>query len=117
MPCVYAAPKYVSQVSRCASKWTTATGPCAADTARSMGSAMVWSPPSVSTNGARSSRARAPRSTAPIASSMLNGLTARSPASATCWRANTGTCSAGLYGRSSREDSLMWDGPNRAPGR
>src|SRR5206468_3195078 len=28
VPCVYAAPKYVSQVSRCASKWTTATGPC-----------------------------------------------------------------------------------------
>jgi hypothetical protein len=36
------------------------------------------------------------------------------PASATCWSANTGTCRAGLYGRSSREDSLMWDGPNRA---
>ena len=27
---------------------------------------------------------------------MLNGLTARSPASATCWLANTGTCRAGL---------------------
>ena len=104
-------------MSRCASKWTTATGPCTADTARSMGSATVWSPPSVSTNGARSSRARAPRSTVPIASSMLNGLTAMSPASATCWLANTGTCSAGLYGRSRREDSLMWDGPKRAPGR
>ena len=47
--------------SRRASKWTTATGPCTADTARSIGSATVWSPPSVSTNRVRSSRARAPR--------------------------------------------------------
>ena len=83
-------------MSRWASKWTTATGPWTAETARSIGSAIVWSPPRVSTYRVRSSRSRAPRSIAAIASSMLNGLTARSPASTTCWLANGGTCRAGL---------------------
>ena len=52
-----------------------------------------------------------------MASWMLNGFTAMSPASATWAISNGETSSAGLYGRSSRDDSRTWVGPNRAPGR
>jgi hypothetical protein len=41
---------------------------------------------------------------------MLNGLTAMSSASTTWSLANGDTSSAGLYGLSNREDSLMWMG-------
>jgi len=38
-------------------------------------------------------------------------------AAATCWLANGSVPVAGLYGRSSLDDSLMCAGPNLAPGR
>ena len=40
-----------------------------------------------------------------------------SPASATCCEANGDLLPAGLKGRSKREDSRTWLGPNLAPGR
>ena len=52
-----------------------------------------------------------------MASLMLKGLTAMSPASAT-WMFSKGlTSQAGLYGRSRRLASRMWLAPKRAPGR
>ena len=52
-----------------------------------------------------------------MASLMLKGFTAMSPASAT-WMFSKGlTSQAGLYGRSSRLASRTWLAPKRAPGR
>ena len=52
-----------------------------------------------------------------MASLMLKGFTAMSPASAT-WTFSKGlTSQAGLYGRSSRLASRTWFAPNLAPGR
>lgn len=52
-----------------------------------------------------------------IASVRSKGLTAMSPASATCWAPNGCVCSAGWYGRSSLLLARTCPGPNRAPGR
>jgi len=78
---------------------------------------MVWSPPSVTRRVPSMVRSSAFCCTVSMASLMSNGLTAMSPASATCTRSNGETSSAGLYGRSRREASRMWLAPNRAPGR
>ena len=88
MPCVYGAPKYVSHVSRWASKWISATGPWRSCTARSTGNATVWSPPSTTGIAASAKSDRVPASICAIASSIANGVQAMSPASATCWSAN-----------------------------
>ena len=45
VPWVYGAPKYVSHVSRWASKCTSATGPCLRCIDRRSGRTTVWSPP------------------------------------------------------------------------
>ncbi len=66
---------------------------------------------------ARSISTRAPDSMSRTASSIENGLTAMSPASATCSAPNGVVSRTGLYGRNNRDDSRTWAGPNRAPGR
>ena len=96
VPWVTGAPKYVSQVSRWASKCTTATGPCTSCITRSSGSAMVWSPPMVISLAPVSTSARAPSSICLTASVMSNGLQAMSPASATCCTANGSMSCTGL---------------------
>ena len=45
VPWKYREPKYWSQVSGWESKWTSATGPCRRASARRIGSAIEWSPP------------------------------------------------------------------------
>lgn len=117
VPWVYSAPKYVSQVSRCASKWSSATGPCFLAIERSSGSAMVWSPPRVIRRAPVARSASADASMVSTASLMLNGLAAMSPASATWARAKGDASWAGLYGRSRRDASRMALPPKRAPGR
>ena len=81
------------------------------------GSAMVWSPPIVTRLVPSAVRSTAAASMVSMASWMLKGFTAMSPASTTWAISNGDTSSAGLYGRSRRDDSRTCVGPNRAPGR
>ncbi|MNR58853.1 hypothetical protein D3C85_1799550 [compost metagenome] len=78
---------------------------------------MVWSPPRVTSLLPPAVRSRAFCWMVSMASLMLNGLTAMSPASATWMFSNGLTSHAGLYGRSSRLASRTWLAPKRAPGR
>ncbi len=72
-------------MSRWASKWTSAIGPCRAAVARSSGSDSEWSPPMTTRWSARPSSSDAADSTAVTAAPMSNGFAAMSPASATWW--------------------------------
>ena len=92
MPCVYGAPKYVSQVSKWASKWTKDTGPLFfLFAALSKGTAIVWSPPRLIIPPTLFNKSVAPTSICLMASSILKGLQVISPASATCCTLNGST--------------------------
>ena len=71
-------------------------GPVPLGGGRSSGSAMVWSPPSVTRRVPFAVRSSAAAWIASIASPMSNGFAAMSPASATCATSNGDTSSAGL---------------------
>ena len=105
-------------MSRCASKCTSATGPCTRFTDRSIGSAIVWSPPMAMTLRSPWSRSAACAAICPMASSIENGVTGTSPASTT-WMAVNGLQSSSTWwpGRRCREACRTAIGPNRAPGR
>ena len=75
----------MSQVSKWASKCTKDTGPLFfLLIALNKGTAIVWSPPKLIIPPTLFNKSVAPTSICLIASSMLNGLQAISPASATC---------------------------------
>ena len=96
VPCVMGAPKYVSHVSRCASKCSTATGPCFfvhGAQQRQRDRVVAADATSRSTRSPSASRAA---SISAIASPMSNGFAAMSPASTTCASANGDTSCAGL---------------------
>lgn len=75
-------------MSRCASKCSTATGPCFLLIARSSDVAIVWSPPIVTILSTRSPSSVAAASTAFTASVRSKGLIEMSPASTTCLISN-----------------------------
>ena len=79
-------------MSRCASKWTNETGPLFfLLIALKSGTAIVWSPPKLIIPPTLFNKSVAPISICVMASSILNGLQAISPASATCCILNGST--------------------------
>ncbi len=110
-------PKYSSQVSGCASKCTTASGPWRRASTRSSGRVIEWSPPTDSGRAPAATTVSILRSIASCVRSIEIGTTSTSPQSATRSRSNGCTLRTGFHGRISEDCSRTARGPKRAPGR